>query len=172
MTNEELISKIKVEIERQQKENVNYDENGDFASYCDHSTWMALDSILTFVSGLEKSEFVPADLEEAANEFAEEEWDGMHDDAGNALFTQEYIEYSFIEGAKWQANHTPLPEDTVLFNKGVAEGKRLIMEEAVEKTVFQVTRKRTPVIMLTLDANEYKDGDKVHVIVIPNTDEK
>ena len=41
------------------------------------------------------------DLEEAANEFAEGEWDGMHDDDGNALFTQDYVEYSFIEGAKW-----------------------------------------------------------------------
>ena len=33
--------------------------------------------------------------------------------------------------AQWGANHTPLPEDTVLFNKGVEEGKRLMMEEAV-----------------------------------------
>ena len=33
--------------------------------------------------------------------------------------------------AQWGANHTPLPEDTVLFNQGVAEGKRLMMEEAV-----------------------------------------
>lgn len=33
-----------------------YDENGGFASYCDSSAWSALESILTFVSGLEKSE--------------------------------------------------------------------------------------------------------------------
>lgn len=33
--------------------------------------------------------------------------------------------------AEWGANHTPLPDDTVLFQKGVAEGKRLMMEEAV-----------------------------------------
>ena len=56
MTNEELIAKIKAEIERQQKENVNYDENGGFASYCDHSTWLTLESMLTFVSGLEETE--------------------------------------------------------------------------------------------------------------------
>ena len=31
MTNEELIDKIKAEIERQKKENINYDENGEFA---------------------------------------------------------------------------------------------------------------------------------------------
>lgn len=45
-----------------------------------------------------------------------------------------------------------------------------LMKEAVEKTVFQVTRKRTPVIMLTLDANEYKDGDKVQVIICKKKD--
>lgn len=31
--------------------------------------------------------------------------------------------------AKWGAEHAPLPEDTVLFQKGVAEGKRLMMED-------------------------------------------
>ena len=31
--------------------------------------------------------------------------------------------------AKWGAEHTPLPEDTVIFQKGVEEGKRLMMEE-------------------------------------------
>lgn len=40
-----------------------------------------------------------------------------------------YVKDAFIAGAKWQADHTPLPEDTVLFNKGVEEGKRLMMEE-------------------------------------------
>jgi hypothetical protein len=34
--------------------------------------------------------------------------------------------------AQWGADHTPLPEDTVLFNKGVEEGKRLMMKEAVK----------------------------------------
>ena len=34
--------------------------------------------------------------------------------------------------AQWGADHAPLPEDTVIFNKGVAEGKRLMLEEAVE----------------------------------------
>lgn len=58
-----IIEQIKAEIERRQKENVNYDENGNFASYCDFSVWYALDSILTFISGLEKSE-KPMNLEE------------------------------------------------------------------------------------------------------------
>lgn len=60
-------------------------------------------------------------LEEAAEKFAvfydQGTCDGIAQDC-------------FIAGAKWQAEHTPLPEDTVLFNKGVEEGKRLMMEEA------------------------------------------
>lgn len=41
----------------------------------------------------------------------------------------------FIAGAEWQADHAPLPEDTVLFQKGVEEGKRLMLEGAVEADV-------------------------------------
>lgn len=32
----------------------------------------------------------------------------------------------------FEADHTPLPEDTVLFNKGVAEGRRLAEEEQAD----------------------------------------
>ena len=42
---------------------------------------------------------------------------------------------AFIAGAKWQADHTPLPEDTVLFNKGVAEGRRLESEENKDRDI-------------------------------------
>ena len=38
----------------------------------------------------------------------------------------------FIAGAEWQKEQMPMPEDTVIFQKGIAEGKRLMMEEAVE----------------------------------------
>lgn len=62
------------------------------------------------------------------------------------------------------------------FDAGIKEGYRRcreqMMQEAVEKTVFQVTRERTPVVMLTLDANEYKDGDKVQVIICKKEDKK
>ena len=34
--------------------------------------------------------------------------------------------------AEWGADHTTLPEDAVLFIKGVEEGKRLMMEEMSE----------------------------------------
>ena len=39
---------------------------------------------------------------------------------------------NFKAGAEWQAKRSPLPEDTLIFKKGVEEGKRLMMEDAVE----------------------------------------
>lgn len=71
--------------------------------------------------------------------------------------------------AKWGADHTPLPEDTVLFNKGVAEGKRLMMEEAVEARVIELGLGDTPHIILGL-SDEFKKGDKVRVIVCKKED--
>lgn len=70
--------------------------------------------------------------------------------------------------AQWGADHTPLPEDTVLFNKGVEEGKRLMMEEAVEG---EVMLNPYPTICLD-DCKDYdfKDGDKVRIIVCKNED--
>ena len=76
----------------------------------------------------------------------------------------------FVDGAKWQAEHQPLPEDTVLFNKGVEEGKRLMREEAVEADVIS-NAYPTTIQFRTFD-NRFHHGDKVHIIVIPNTDEK
>ena len=79
---------------------------------------------------------------------------------------------AFITGAKWQAEQllksSPLPEDTVLFNKGVEEGKRLMMEEAVKG---EVMLNPYPTICLD-DCKDYdfKDGDKVRVIVLPKED--
>lgn len=59
----------------------------------------------------------------------------------------------------------PLPEDTVLFNKGVAEGKRLMMEEAVEGRVISNDGISFPV------SNEIHrlrliEGDRVRIIIV------
>lgn len=111
------------------------------------------------------------DLEEAANKFAvfydQGTCDGIAQDC-------------FIAGAKWQAEQllksSPLPEDTVLFNKGVAEGKRLMMEEAVEGEVMdfrfarEVNYSSAKIKFSAIP--ELKVGDKVRIIVIPNIDEK
>lgn len=108
-------------------------------------------------------------IEEAAKKYATEWHENPDGSAWKPYFEVSAIK-AFIAGAEWQAEHNPLPEDTVLFNKGVAEGKRLMMEEAVEKEVLQVTRKRPPVVVIRLDENKYKDGDKVRLIVLPKED--
>lgn len=41
----------------------------------------------------------------------------------------EYSYKGFIAGAKWMESQMPMPEDTVIFMKGVAEGRRLERED-------------------------------------------
>jgi hypothetical protein len=72
------------------------------------------------------------DLEQAANEFA---WSNFSNNHAKAASIR-----GFKARAQWQAEHTedyPMPEDTVLFQKGVEEGKRLMMEEAIEGRVIE-----------------------------------
>ena len=38
---------------------------------------------------------------------------------------------AFIEWAKWMENQMPMPEDTVIFQKGVADGRRLEKDEHI-----------------------------------------
>lgn len=80
-------------------------------------------------------ESVPNDLEEAAEKHSTDYdstiWYVLESSNQKTIWERELKE-TFIAGAKWQEEHTPLPEDTVLFNKGVAEGKRLMMEELSE----------------------------------------
>ena len=78
------------------------------------------------------------------------------------------VRRAFIAGAKWQAEHQPLPEDTVLFNKGVEEGKRLMIEEAVEGIV--TTRSMAGNIVTAHLDWSYKDGQKVRMIIIKKED--
>ena len=136
MTNAELLAKIKAEIERQmkfydEKEMKAWDgsERGDEDAlwYQGHRKMCA--KLLSFLSTLDPEKPVPADLEEAKEAYCEEHNDDCFDATGDKC---PHIRNAFIAGAKWQADHTPLPEDTVLFNKGVEEGKRLMMEEAVK----------------------------------------
>lgn len=58
----------------------------------------------------------------------------------------------------------PLPEDTVLFNKGVEEGKRLMVEEAVEGE-YGYFSNATKTILPSGKLN-LKEGDKVHIIIV------
>lgn len=77
----------------------------------------------------------------------------------------------FIAGAKWQVEHAPLPEDTVLFQKGVEEGKRLMMEEAVEGEVYLYHSYNRDATAILVDIPKENLGDKVRVIIVKE-DEK
>ena len=85
--------------------------------------------------------------------------------------------------AQWGADHTSLPEDTVLFNKGVEEGKRLMMEDAVEigttDIYWEIDGDRAfpafdpPVedlLMPGIISQKFNDGDKVRIIILPKED--
>lgn len=76
---------------------------------------------------IESENPVPTDLEEAAEEYSKKVSDGHN---------YRDLRVGFIAGYKYHADHTPLPEDTVLFNKGVEEGKRLMMEEAAMAEMY------------------------------------
>lgn len=74
-----------------------------------------------------ESEEPDKSLEEAANKFA------VFYDQGTC---NGIAQDCFIAGAEWQARQllqgSPMPEDTVLFNKGVAEGRRLEREDMMK----------------------------------------
>lgn len=59
---------------------------------------------------------LPEGLEEAAVAYSKQVSDGHN---------YRDLTCGFIAGAEWQEKQTPLPEDTTIFQKGVAEGKKL-----------------------------------------------
>lgn len=112
-------------------------------------------------------------LEEAAEEFAVGKWDGVTVDNDGPLYAQDEIEYAFKAGAEWQASQMPMPEDTVLFNKGVAEGRRLEREDMLKDA--EECELYWDGDFLAIDLNMvalgYSEKDKVKVIVLKAEEE-
>lgn len=129
---------------------------------CDSITKIRQTALKEIYGGSE----TPEDLEEAA----EKHLDTMFGKGKHQSFYKEL----FVAGGKWQADHTPLPEDTVIYNKGVAEGKRLMMEGAVEGEVYKFGEvayvKERNNAELTKYLSQFNNGDKVKIIVIHETD--
>lgn len=110
-------------------------------------------------------------LEEAAND----SW-ALYEyrDTPQGLYSSCYRD-GFIAGAKWQANQllkgSPLPEDTVLFQKGVEEGKRLMMEEAVEGEIGYWNQRGLSIRLdKSLERLGYDMDTKVKIIIIKGND--
>jgi len=110
---------------------------------------------------------LPSDVEEAAKEYA---YQGIPEEMKSELkpIGDEVIK-NFKAGAEWQAERflkgSPMPEDTVIFQKGIEEGKRLMTEDAVEGTVC----KGDGDVWIELSPNampHFKDMQPVKVIVI------
>lgn len=80
----------------------------------------------------------------------------------------DYFVYASIARhfAEWGMNQCPLPEDTTIFLKGVAEGKRLMMEEAVEGYV-NYYEDAVGILMAEAQVGcPYHNGDKVKIIIV------
>ena len=110
-------------------------------------------------------ESVPSDLEEAAAEYAS-------DSTG---FIDMTAYRAFIAGAEWQASQMPMPKDTVLFQKGVAEGRRLeredMLKEAVEGEVYLYYSYKRKSTAILVDIPIEDLGDKVRIVVLKEEDE-
>lgn len=129
------IEKIRQEIERLKKlleESTYYLDNSQQAlGYS-----FALDDFNEFLDTL--SEEPDKSLEEEIKDYFQGYWPGTDtaEQCNTDLhFTPPAIMRLARHFAKWGVEHTPLPEDTVLFNKGIEEGKRLMMEDAVSGTL-------------------------------------
>lgn len=150
MTNAELIAMIKAEIERRFRE-YNKDSN--------HHLQAAEDAeLLDFLSTLESEKPVPNDLEEAADEYEKKHTYQRYDGGG---LTPEY--------------------DATLTEAFIA-GYNLCKEKMMKEAVVYVAEPETPIgnILMpfiridhsVLSRYGIKVGDKVRIIVIPNTDKK
>lgn len=110
----------------------------------------------------------PMNLEEELKKEIEKKYDqakwGYVDGFGAVVMDKGQFIRIARHFAQWGAEHTPLPEDTVLFNKGVAEGKRLMMEDAVEGTITCHNLNRYILISGLDESLTY--GDKVRLIIV------
>lgn len=120
------------------------------------------------IDNLESKKPMQEDLEEEIHKYNKERFDEYFPEQDGDFIS----EVDFItcldkvarHFAKWGAEHTPLPEDTVLFNKGVEEGKRLMMEDAVEGTITCHNLNRYVLISGLDESLTY--GDKVRLIIV------
>lgn len=115
MTN---IEKIRQEIERLIM--INKTKNGFPAGTICAIRIEVYEKLLSFIDSLPE-EKPSEDLEQAAARYEREN--------RQSILSSVDIVNAFIEGAKWMENQMPMPEDTVIFQKGVAEGRRLERED-------------------------------------------
>lgn len=95
-------------------------------------------------------------LEEAADE-----WILSHNN-GEVL----YVRDAFIAGAKWMESQMPMPEDTVIFMKGVEEGRRLEREDFPDNLSWRDIKRIVQI------ADNMLDDPKMRVAVQNHSEEE
>ena len=105
-------------------------------------------------------------------------------DSRPSIYGQVDVIDAFKAGAEWQASQMPMPEDTVLFNKGVAEGRRLEREDMMKDAIHYVVQDdldshgasyNIPFIRIGIVALKPKGigvGDKVKVIILKDNEDE
>jgi hypothetical protein len=76
-----------------------------------------------------ESPSIPSNLDEVAGEYAYKYTENDNGNGGEDW--EDDIRITFIAGAEWMAKQLPLPEDSVAFQKGVQEGRRLEREDVL-----------------------------------------
>lgn len=124
------------------------------------------DELLSFLDTIsEESDKSP---EEAAKEYLDKIFgEGKH---------QQFYKDLFIAGWKCRDDQMPMPEDTVLFNSGVAEGRRLEREDMMKDAVGGEVMTNgfypyEPRIVAPYPNCPYAFGDKVRIVVLKAEEE-
>lgn len=154
----------------------------------------------TFSTLKAEQEPVSDDLEEAAEKHASSVEGDYAFSEGPDHYCSGDLEDAFKAGAKWQARQllqgSPMPEDTLIFRKGVEEGRRLeredienewledrggcfwdgvnegkkAMKDAVEGEVVKKMQGDYYVTAKLPSDRGYGFGDKVRIIILPKED--
>lgn len=149
--------KIRAEIRRL------YSEDSD--RHIVRTSLEALSNLMDFLDTLEEP--VSEDLEEELERRYEQAKWGYVDGFGETVMDKEQFTRIARHFAEWGAGHTPLPEDTVIFQKGVEEGKRLMMEGAVEGEIqMRYSGCLCAKTIRAINEDKFKFGDKVRIIIV------
>lgn len=119
------IEKIRQEIERLKKWSESskkewIDEGYNQNAFAEDCRIKSFDKLLSLIDSLPE-EKPSEDLEEVVRLYADNQIPTDYPD----YFCRQDVKDAFIAGAEWQKEQMPIPEDTVLFQKGVEEGRRL-----------------------------------------------
>lgn len=128
------IDKIRQEIERRKKRWMyndlpitmgRYYEDRDLLAFIDSLPEETCKESLQVQETCKENGNSFTSLEEVAENYA----DGQIPTDYPEYFCRQDIKDAFIAGAKWMESQMPMPEDTVIFMKGMEEGRRLERED-------------------------------------------